>query len=156
MRESYFAALRTDDAPLSRATAPFGLSEAAAHVLDDFARYPASLHEKGVLPSAYNRTNVLYRTEPDGSTHLQSIDTNRMTFVRRTSRRACPVDLRRPGCPAAAYPFIVSRSAAARGWDIGGNLLRSAVSRLPFERRQRLESEIRKHRHGGSAKKRTA
>ena len=93
MRESYFAALRTDDAPLSRATAPFGLSEAAAHVLDDFARYTASLHEKGVLHSDYNRTNVLYRTEPDGSTHLQSIDTNRMTFVRRTSRRACPVDL---------------------------------------------------------------
>lgn len=155
VRDSYFVSRFTDDTPLSLAAAAFPQPDAAT-VLAAFARFTASLHAKGVLHHDYNQSNILYRIAPDGKIRFQLIDTNRMSFVNRTTRRDCIINLRRLSCPAAAYLFIADRYAEARGWSIDDNLLRSAVSRLLFERRQHFKVEVRELRRKAHPKKRAA
>lgn len=155
VRESYFVSRFTDYTPLSFAAAAFPQPD-AAFVLRAFARFTASLHTKGILHHDYNQSNILYRITPDGEIRFQLIDTNRMSFVKRTTRRDCIVNLRRLSCPAASYLFIVNHYAEARGWSIDDNLLKSAVSRLLFERRQQLKGGVRELHRKAHPKKRTA
>lgn len=146
VRESYFVSRYTDYLPLTYAAAAYPQPEAET-VLKAFARFAATLHEKGVLHHDFNQNNILYRIMPDGTVRFQLIDTNRMSFVRRASRHDCITNLRRLGCPAEPFLFIISHYAAARGWDVNDNLLRGILSRLLFERRQRIKGEIKERRH---------
>lgn len=46
----------------------------------DYARFVASLHEKGVIHKDLNNTNVLFALLVDGHYHFQLIDINRVRF----------------------------------------------------------------------------
>lgn len=145
VRESYFVSRHTNYLPLTHATAAYPQPEAVT-VLKAFARFAATLHEKGVLHHDFNQNNILYRLASDGTVRFQLIDTNRMSFIRRTSRRDCLTNLCRLSCPAEPFLFIIGHYADARGWDVNDNLLRGILSRLLFERRQQLKGEIKRHR----------
>ncbi len=152
VRTSYFVSRYTDYLPLTHAAAAYPQPEAET-ILKAFARFAATLHERGILHHDFNQNNILYHLAPDGSVQFQLIDTNRMSFVRRASRRDCITNLRRLSCPAEPFLYIIGHYAAARGWNVDDNLLRGILSRLLFERRQQIKSEI-KERHRNAKKQR--
>ncbi len=146
VRDSYFVARCTDRTSLSAAAAAYPSAE-SEEVLAAFARFAASLHEKGVLHRDFNHNNIRYDRGPDGRLRFELIDTNRMRFAARATPRQCRSNLRRLSVPAAAFLYIAARYAEVRGWDADDNLLRSAIARLLFERRQHLKQELKGLRH---------
>lgn len=76
--QCYLVTAQTDYRPIKDFTEGLRSPEDAAR-LKAFARFVASLHEKGVVDKDLNNTNVLYH-EADGRLLFQLIDINRMAF----------------------------------------------------------------------------
>lgn len=154
LEEAYFVCRYTDYTPLCDATRRFPQADTLP-LLTAFARFAATLHEKGVLHEDFNHSNILYRIDPEtGVYRFQLIDANRMKFRRRVGERASIVNLRRLSCPGAAYLYILDAYSEARGWNASDTILRGAIFRLLFGRRQRFKAELKKHRPGAVQKKR--
>lgn len=154
LEDAYFVCRHTDYTPLCDATRRFPKADTLP-LLAAFARFAATLHEKGVLHEDFNHSNILYRAAPHtGAYHFELIDANRMTFRRRVGERASLVNLRRLSCPGAADLYILDAYSEARGWNVNDTILRGAVFRLLFGRRQRFKAELKKHRPGAAQKKR--
>ena len=85
-----------------------------------FARYAASLHEKGVLHNDLNDTNVLYSSQPDGSYHFAVIDINRMKFYPPGSLipdKECIENLTRFTGRIDLFKHVIREYAKTRGLD---------------------------------------
>ena len=85
-----------------------------------FARYAASLHEKGILHNDLNDTNVLYAPLPDGDFRFAVIDINRMKFYpegQRIPDRECIENLTRFTGRIDLFEFVARQYAKARGLD---------------------------------------
>lgn len=144
--DSYFVSLESDGLPFSDLVARFP-DEKVLPVVDSFARFLCRLHEKGVLHRDLNVTNVLYRCLPDGDCAFSLIDTNRMTFRRRLSPRACTINLRRLSCKVEAYLYIVHCYAEGAHADPGRSMLQSVLTRLLFERKQQFKQNLKQRIH---------
>lgn len=153
LEDAWFVCRYTDYIPLCDATRRFPEPDTRP-LLTAFARFAALLHEKGVLHEDFNHSNILYRIDPQsGEYRFQLIDVNRMKFRRHVGERVSIINLRRLSCPGAAYLFILEAYSEARGWNVSDTLLRGAVFRLLFGRRQRLKAELKSHRPAALQKK---
>lgn len=153
LADAWFVSRYTDYIPLCDATRRFPEPDTLT-LLTAFARFAATLHEKGILHEDFNHSNILYRIDPlSGEYRFQLIDVNRMKFRRHVGERASIVNLRRLSCPGAAYLFVLETYSEARGWNVSDTLLRGAVFRLLFGRRQRWKAELKRHRAVSRQKK---
>ena len=147
LSDSYYVSRRSDYAPLSQTTAHFPAA-GTLPVLEAFARFAVSLHEKGVEHRDFNHGNILWTRTAGGACRFQLIDINRMRFEERgLSSRACMINLRRLSCPAVAFLYILDRYAEARGWNVDDTLLRGTFFRLAFGHRKQLRKRFRRHKH---------
>lgn len=158
LAESYYVCRYSDHTPLSEATTRFP-DTAAQKVLEEFARFAAELHAKGIEHRDFNHGNILWKAgtakEP---IRFQLIDINRMRFARHAlTPRRCMINLRRLACPATAFLFILDRYADTRRWDLNDTLLQGTFFRLLFgrnrARRKRFKERIDIRRHGKSGLK---
>lgn len=153
--DTYLVSRRSDYRALTVFAERFPAKETLP-VLDAFARYAARLHAKGVEHQDFNQGNILIAADPssqDGYA-FQLIDINRMRFHGGPlTQRRCMINLRRLSCPGAAYLYILDRYAEARGWNIDDTLLRGAVFRLLFWRKQCLKYNLRHRKFSHRSKK---
>lgn len=141
---SYYVSVCSDYLPLSDAAAAFpDRADEVRPVLDAFVEFVHRLHDAGVLHRDLNITNVLYRLDAAGGVDFQIIDINRMSFRRRLSTRARIENLRRLGCNAAAYIYILDRYGRDLSADRDSFQLASVAARLLFELRQRMKHRIK-------------
>lgn len=118
-RDLYYVSAYTDWPPIRKPLTedkPFDRQMAA-----DFARFVASLHQKGIIHKDLNNTNVLYHRDGE---HYQFmlIDINRMSFTRDGS--AAPVDKCLENLTLFAnrgemFDLFAAEYVKARGWDSG-------------------------------------
>jgi serine/threonine protein kinase len=81
-----------------------------------YARFVASLHERGILHRDLNPTNVLF-TENDGHYRFELIDINRMHFYDNpVPKYECMENLTLFYWLTPVYHFILNEYAAIRGW----------------------------------------
>jgi len=154
LEDAWFVCRYSDYASLSEATVRFPEADTRP-LLTAFARFAATLHAKGILHGDFNHSNILYRRDPDtGGYRFQLIDANRMRFRRRVSRREALVNLRRLSCPGPAYLYILDAYSAVRSWNSDDTVLRGALFRLLFGRRQRLKTRVKRRLRGMDRKNR--
>ena len=85
-----------------------------------FARFAATLHDKGILHNDLNDTNVLYRQDEAGNFHFSVIDINRMKFCQPThhiSDKKCIENLTRFTGRIDLFAFVAREYAKVRGLD---------------------------------------
>lgn len=146
LSDSYYVSRRSDYAPLSQTTEHFPAA-GTLPVLEAFARFAVSLHEKGIEHRDFNHGNILWSRTAAGVYRFQLIDINRMHFEDAgLSSRACMINLRRLACPAVAFLYILDRYAEARGWNVDDTLLRGTFFRLAFGHSKQLRKRFRHHK----------
>uniref|UniRef100_UPI002583AD6C lipopolysaccharide kinase InaA family protein n=1 Tax=uncultured Alistipes sp. TaxID=538949 RepID=UPI002583AD6C len=146
LSDTYYVSRRSDYAPLSQTTEHFPAA-GTLPVLEAFARFAVSLHEKGIEHRDFNHGNILWSRTAAGVYRFQLIDINRMHFEDAgLSSRACMINLRRLACPAVAFLYILDRYAEARGWNVDDTLLRGTFFRLAFGHRKQLRKRFRRHK----------
>lgn len=146
LSDTYYVSRRSDYAPLSQTTEHFPAA-GTLPVLEAFARFAVSLHEKGIEHRDFNHGNILWSRTAAGVYRFQLIDINRMHFEDAgLSSRTCMINLRRLACPAVAFLYILDRYAEARGWNVDDTLLRGTFFRLAFGHRKQLRKRFRRHK----------
>nr|WP_195461611.1 lipopolysaccharide kinase InaA family protein [Alistipes sp. D31t1_170403_E11] len=146
LSDTYYVSRRSDYAPLSQTTEHFPAA-GTLPVLEAFARFAVSLHEKGIEHRDFNHGNILWSRTAAGVYRFQLIDINRMHFEDAgLSSRACMINLRRLACPAVAFLYILDRYAEARGWNVDDTLLRGTFFRLAFGHSKQLRKRFRRHK----------
>ena len=86
-------------------------------IVRDFARFTARMHEKGILHKDYSPGNILFDVTPDGQTHFELVDINRMRFDHPVGLdRACH-SFRRLWGKEDFFVLLATEYARARGWD---------------------------------------
>ena len=146
LSDTYYVSRRSDYAPLSQTTEHFPAA-GTLPVLEAFARFAVSLHEKGIEHRDFNHGNILWNRTAAGVYRFQLIDINRMHFEDAgLSSRACMINLRRLACPAVAFLYILDRYAEARGWNVDDTLLRGTFFRLAFGHSKQLRKRFRRHK----------
>lgn len=78
LRQVYYICVYTDFHPIRERLVD--LEPFDRQMEKDYARFVASLHEKGVIHKDLNNTNVLFAPLTDGHYHFQLIDINRVRF----------------------------------------------------------------------------
>ena len=84
-------------------------------ILDDFARFTAGLHLRGIVHGDYNVGNILFRQQ-NGKYRFAVIDNNRIRF-RKPSRQGCVNELKRTGLPTPSLVRVADQYALIRGWN---------------------------------------
>ena len=143
LKESYFVAVQSDYKPLRPVTELDTQRPEVAAILDALTGFLFDMHEAGVLHKDLNIGNILYKETADGKYAFQVIDTNRMQFYGRLSRRKRLDNLRRLSCPTPAYLYILDRYARRTNANADSVQLEGAIMRLGFEMRQRLKRGIK-------------
>mgnify|MGYP002553338348 CR=1 FL=1 len=143
MRQSYFVSLYSDYESIVSAAEPFMQNTEAKNVLDGVAAFLLRMHGAGVEHKDLNAGNILYKKDGDGGYLFQVIDTNRMSFHRRMSMHLRLRNMRRLGCSAPAYLYMLHRYAELSRTDVGSTQLKGAVDRLVFEWRQRTKAKLK-------------
>lgn len=141
LTESYFVSLYSDGISFAEAVGAFPDPE-ARKIIDSFVPFAAELHAKGVLHEDLNADNVRYRLAASGY-RFELIDTNRMRFVKKTSDRACMINLRRLTHNAPPYLYFIERYARLTGRDPNQTLLQGTILLLSFTRRVRRKERIK-------------
>ncbi|WP_295935912.1 lipopolysaccharide kinase InaA family protein [uncultured Alistipes sp.] len=154
IRDTYFVSRWSAYTSLGVATKDFPSPDSLS-LLTAFARFTARLHQKGICHEDFNQTNTLWqKDQTNGSYRFQLIDINRMKFQDQPlSPRDCMVNLRRLGCSAGAFFYILDRYADTRGWDLDDTLLRGTFYRLLFGHRQQVKKRFRKRKMALAGKK---
>ena len=114
-------------------------------LIEAFAYFVVSMHEKGIMHGDLNLSNILYRvdhSEPYGY-HFTVIDTNRSNFVYEPSRRQCLRNMVRISHVRPLNEQIVNYYAEMRGWD-KEECYGAFVRMLDvFENRRRLKRKVK-------------
>lgn len=93
----------------------WGKLEGREDLLKQFARFTASIHEKGVLHLDYSPGNILYKKQNDIFT-FSLVDLNRMKFGEVSEDTGCR-NLRRLWGNEEMLTYIAVEYAKARGFD---------------------------------------
>jgi len=92
-----------------------------AVMAEDFARFAAELHKKGILFHDLNSTNVLYHPQNDGHYRFSLIDINRMNFClgnKEISKKDCFENLTRFTGKMDLFKFVIRCYVKERNWDM--------------------------------------
>lgn len=151
LEDSYFVAVQSDYKPLRSVTELDTQCPEVAAILDALSEFFFEMHEIGVLHKDLNIGNILYKETANGKYVFQVIDTNRMQFYHRLSRRKRLDNLRRLSCPTPAYLYILDRYARQINANADSVQLEGAIMRFVFEMLQRLKrglkSTMRNRKH---------
>lgn len=110
-----------------------------------FAGFAAALHTAGVLHGDLNKTNVLFRKDPDGGFLFQLIDNNRMRFLPKgqlPSDKACMENLTRFTGNLELFSFVAREYAVARGLNADCWTRRAVAQKHRHDRRWRRRKMI--------------
>lgn len=143
MRQCYFVSLYSDYESIISAAEPFMQSIEAKKVLGGVAEFLLRMHGAGVEHKDLNAGNILYKKDRDGGYLFQVIDTNRMSFRSHMSMHLRLRNMRRLGCSAPAYLYVLHRYAELSRTNVETTQLKGVVSRLVFEWRQRTKGKFK-------------
>ena len=152
LQTSYFVSREAAGEPLRPVTERFAASPSEnAPVLEALAHFIFRVHNAGICHEDLNIGNILYRRDEGGGYRFELIDTNRMTFHRRLSKRRRLNNLRRLSCAAPAYLYMLNRYAGLLHSNPNSIQYFGVLMRLRFEFRQHCKQHvkrgIRKIRH---------
>ena len=143
---AYFVSLFCEYKPLSKVFGLKPLLYEGSHgrrIVDAFVRFTQELHARGVEHKDYSLTNVLYREEPTGC-RFALIDTNRMRFRKKMSKRVCLSNLRRLDCSLEAYLYVSRQYVLLRRWDPMKGVLGSMFCRGLFIHKQQGKLRLKR------------
>lgn len=146
LETSYFVSRCSEGESMRTVTERFATTPRMAPILDAFARFLFRVHNVGVFHEDLNIDNILYRRTGE-EYRFELIDTNRMSFHRRLSKRRRLDNLRRLSCAAPAYLRILNRYAELVHSDPNSIQFFGVLMRLRFEFRQRCKRNIRRKIH---------
>lgn len=86
-------------------------------LIDAFADFLASIHEKGILHGDLNLGNILYDKDNEGQYRFSCIDINRTKFKYPIPINTCLQNMVRITKPRIIYKHILYRYAHVRQWD---------------------------------------
>jgi Mn2+-dependent serine/threonine protein kinase len=117
------------------------------NMAEDFARFAATLHEKGILHGDLNSTNVLYHHGKNGYS-FSVIDINRMKFFDTSvsiPKKECFDNLTRFTGRMDLYEFVLDIYIKERNWDTEIDLKEAInIKTLHDEQWRRRKSFLRK------------
>ena len=143
LSDSYFVSEWSCGKPMRPVTERYAETPGDARILDAFAEFLFRVHNAGIFHEDLNIGNILYRPADQGY-RFELLDTNRMSFHRRLSKRRRLDNLRRLSCPAPAYLRILDRYAELVHSDPATLQFWGVLKRLLFEFRQRCKRNLRK------------
>lgn len=117
-------------------------------MLEAYAAFVATLHEKGILHRDLNPTNVLYESDGKGGFTFTLIDVNRMTFYDGSVPKAeCMENLTLFWWLTPVYRAMLNAYATRRNWtqdDIAEAIHRKEVHDRHWIRRKRVTHPFKK------------
>lgn len=114
-------------------------------LIEAFAHFVLSMHEKGIMHGDLNLSNILYRPDAESMKgyHFTVIDTNRSHFLKTPSKRQCLRNMVRISHVRPLNEQIVNYYAEMRGWN-KEECYAAFVRMLDvFENRRRLKRKVK-------------
>lgn len=120
-------------------------------LLEAYAKFVASLHERGILHRDLNPTNVLYTQDGKGGCRFTLIDVNRMTFFDGPVPKAdCMENLTLFWWLTPIYRAVLKVYARERGWtqaDIDEAIHVKEVHDRRWVRRKKFTAHFKRKKH---------
>lgn len=142
LHDSYFVSKWSEGKSMRSVTEHYAEDPEEARILDAFAAFLLRVHNAGIYHEDLNIDNILYCFDGKNC-RFELIDTNRMTFHRKLSKRRRLDNLRRLSCPAPAYLRILDRYAELLHSDPTTLQFWGVLKRLRFEFRQRCKRNFK-------------
>jgi tRNA A-37 threonylcarbamoyl transferase component Bud32 len=113
LNEMYFVSTECND-PEIRDT--LNSEQCPEELICALAEFLVQVHRQGVMHGDLNLTNILFRTNADGSYHFTLIDTNRSKFLHTPTQHDCLSNLRTLTHNRALLQRIITVYCGLQGW----------------------------------------
>ncbi|MDO5497767.1 MAG: lipopolysaccharide kinase InaA family protein [Alistipes sp.] len=115
-------------------------------LLDALCELFITLHDAGVMYNDLNILNILYKELPDGKYDFELIDTNRISFHTKLSKKQRIQDLRRLSCAPIPYCYLLQQYAKRMNYDADDFQLMGLFGRLLLHKRHLYKQRLKHNR----------